>query len=83
MADEKKYKSYKPPLTDCEVALLQAIRKHFENPEARKGPSIEELSANTGYGWGTVNKYLSLLEVRGFIERKPGKWRSVRLVDST
>jgi DNA-binding MarR family transcriptional regulator len=72
--------SYKPPLTDSEVKVLLALQTHFEDPQARRGPSIEEIAEHTEISMTTVQGCVKLLEVRGLITRTPKKWRSIRLV---
>jgi len=69
-----------PKMSDSELSVLAAIKSHFENPKARRGPSMQELVDVTGFSHGHVILCVRTLEVRGVVTRRPGKWRSIRLV---
>lgn len=67
----------KPP-TRRQLVLLRFLRWHWA--EHGKGPSLAELTRAAGAGCrNTAVGYVRRFEGRGWVTRKPGEPRSVRL----
>ena len=68
----------KLPLTKKQTDVLEFVEQHINIYD--KAPTLTEIALEFEFSIPMAHKYLSLLKKRGYIERKPAKWRGIKVV---
>jgi repressor LexA len=75
----KRKKNPSLPLSDRQEEVLITLRK-LESADGRS-PSFRELQAAVRMGsLASLSRYISILHERGYIDREPGKPRSLKVL---
>ena len=69
-----------PTLTESQACVLRILRAYMR--DHGRAPTLAELCNLTmTKSVGSMHKMLSKLVDKGFLEKRPGEWNSVRLKD--